>query len=215
MVEKAVEKVTKLPTPERIQIDFPLGDRHIDGAVIKALSLPVFVDCVLDTRTMETPKTFEAKLRRNRLIKQVVFYSENAVVPISPEELLRMPIPVARTLIDKLDTADGPSGKIVRKGDGISEAIVYELGTPISGGQGRPPIKELEFLAKTFGDVEDIMAAGTGLQQALLLVTNIAKPLGTSLTALPSWAVNQISASDGLSISSDVLPFFLGSPVES
>jgi hypothetical protein len=59
------------------------------------------------------------------------------------------------------------------------------------------------------------MSAGTGLQQALLLISTIAKPLGTSLTQLPSWAVNQVSATDGLMISNDVLPFFLGSPDES
>lgn len=212
----AESSVVKLPdTPGRIQISFPLGDREIDGAVIKPLTLPAFVDCVVDTRTMQSPNTFEAKLRRNRLMRQVVFYMGNAVVPVTSEELLRMPIPVARTLIDKLDGSDGPAGKIIRKGDGISEAIVYELGTPISGGQGRQPIKELEFLAHTYGDVEDIMSAGTGLQQALLLISTIAKPLGTSLTQLPSWAVNQVSATDGLIISNDVLPFFLGSPDES
>jgi hypothetical protein len=208
--------VVKLPdAPERIPITFPLGDRVIDGAVVRPLSLTVFVDCVMDTRTMTSPNTFEAKLRRNRLAKQVVFYVGNTIVPVTPIDLLSMPIPVARVLIDKLDESDGKAGKIVRRGDGISEAIVYELGTPISGGQGRPQIKELEFLAQTYGDVEDIMAAGTGLQQALLLVTTIAKPLGTSLTQLPSWAVNQISSVDGLAISNDVLPFFLGSPDES
>jgi hypothetical protein len=208
--------VTKLPdVPGRIQISFPLGDRVIDGAMVKALSLPVFVDCVMETRTMTSPTSFEAKLRRNRLARQVVFYMGSAVVPVTPDELLRMPIPVARVLIDKLDEADAPAGKIVRKGDGISEAIVYALGTPLSGGQGRPQIKELEFLAQTYGDVEDIMAGSTGLQQALLLVTTIAKPLGSNLQQLPSWAVSQITASDGLAISNDVLPFFLGSPDES
>ena len=212
----AESTVVKLPdAPEKIPVSFPLGDHTIDGAVIKPLSLPAFVDCVLETRTMNSPNTFEAKLRRNRLMKQVTFYIGNAARPITPAELSRMPIPVARAIIDKLDSADGPAGKIIRKGDGISAAIVYELGTPISGGQGRSQIKELEFLATTFGEVEDIMAAGTGLQQALLLVTTIAKPLGSNLQQLPSWAVNQISATDGLTISSDVLPFFLGSPDES
>jgi hypothetical protein len=208
--------VVKMPDPPgKVQISFPFGDHVIDGAVVKPLSLTVFVDCVLDTRTMTSPNSFEAKLRRNRLAKQVVFYTGNSVVSVAPTDLVRMPIPVARTLIDQLDAADGPTGKIIRTGDGMSEAIVFELGTPISGGQGRPPIKELEFLAQTYGDVEDIMAASTGLQQALLLVTHIAKPLGSSLQQLPSWAVNQITAADGLAISNDVLPFFLGSPGES
>jgi hypothetical protein len=210
--------VTKLPAqPERIAVAFQLGKDgvQIDGATVKPLSLPAFVDCVLDTRTMNTPNTFEAKLRRNRLMKQVTLYAANTPVPFTAADLSLMPIAVARTLIDKLDTADGPAGKIVRKGDGISEAIVYELGTPIPVGQGKPPIRELEFLAQTFGDVEDIMSAQTGLQQALLLVTTIAKPLGGNLQQLPSWAVNQVTATDGLAISNDVLPFFLGSPDES
>jgi hypothetical protein len=214
MAESAA--VAKLPTAtEKLEIAFPLGDKVIDGVVIKPLTLPSFVDCVLETRNMDSPNSFEAKLRRNRLLKQAVFYVGNAVVPVPSADLLRMPIPVARMIIDKLDAADGPMGKIIRKGDGISAAIVYELGTPIPGGQGKAMIKELEFLATTYGDVEDIMAAGTGLQQALLLVSTIAKPLGTTLQNLPSWAVAQISANDGLAISNDVLPFFLGSPNES
>lgn len=187
----------------------------IDSAIIKPLSLAVFVDCVLDTRSMTAPNSFEAKLRRNRLMRQVTFYMGNIVVPVTPEQLLKMPIPVARTLIDKLDDNEGPAGKIIRKGDGMSEAIVYELGTPISGGQGKPLIRELEFFAQTYGDVEDIMAAGTGLQQALMLVSTIAKPLGTNLQQLPSWAVSQITSTDGLAISNEVLPIFLGSPDES
>jgi hypothetical protein len=212
----AESAVAKLPTaPEKLVIAFPLGDKVIDGAVIKPLSLPAFVDCVLETRTMDSPNSFEAKLRRNRLLKQVVFYIGNAIVPVPVNDLLRMPIPVARQIIDKLDSADGPMGKIIRKGDGISEAIVFELGTPIPGGQGKSMIKELEFLAATYGDVEDIMAAGTGLQQALLLVQTIAKPLGSNLQTLPTWAISQISANDGLAISNEVLPFFLGSPDES
>lgn len=212
----AESTVVKLPdVPERIPISFQLGDRLIDSAMVKPLSLPVFVDCVLETRNMRTPTTFEAKLRRQRLMRQVTFYVGSAAAPVTPEELLRMPIPVARTLIDKLDAADGPTGKITRTGDGISESIVYELGTPISGGQGRPMIRELEFLVQTYGDIEDVMSATTGLQQALLLVSTIAKPLGTSLQQLPSWAVNQITAADGLAISNDVVPLFLGSPDES
>lgn len=211
----AESTVVKLPeAPEKIPIAFPLGDRTIDSAVVKALSLSAFVDCVMETRNMNTPTSFEAKLRRNRLLRQVVFYIGNTVVQVSSADLLRMPIPVARTLIDKLDDANGPAGKITRKGDGISEAVVFELGTPVSGGQGKPLIRELEFLAQTYGDVEDIMAAGTGLQQALLLVTHIAKPLSGNLQKLPSWAVNQISAADGLAISGEVLPLFLGSPDE-
>jgi hypothetical protein len=105
-------------------------------------------------------------------------------------------------------------GKIVRDGDGIDKAIVYELGTPISVGQGKPPIKELEFQASTYGDVEDVLAVDAPIQQAAVLISTVAKPLGTSLSLLPSWAVNLVTVADGVTISNHVLPRFLGSPDE-
>jgi hypothetical protein len=52
------------------------------------------------------------------------------------------------------------------------------------------------------------------MQQALTLIATLAKPLGTSLSLLPSWAVNQITITDGFLISNQVLTRFLGSPDE-
>src|SRR5262245_3983249 len=99
MAEKTT--VVKLDVPEKIPISFDLGDRAVDGAIIKSLSLVAFVDCVMATREMTAPKSFEAKLRRQRLIRQVVFYAGAVAIPVSSDEILRMPIPVARTLIEK------------------------------------------------------------------------------------------------------------------
>jgi hypothetical protein len=73
----------------------------------------------------------------------------------------------------------------------------------------------LEFLAKTYGDIEDVLSAGDGINQAAVLLATVAKPLGTSLTVLPSWALAQISIADGFAIMREVLPRFLGSDNES
>jgi hypothetical protein len=210
------EAVVKLDVPGKIPITFQLDDRAIDGATLKPLSFQGFVDCVKEAQVMSQPKTFEARLKRQRLLRQIVFYTGNAITKVSSSELLRMPLPVARLLLSKLEEADeSPPGKIIRHGDGVASAITFELGTSIPVGSGKPPIKELEFLAATYGDLEDVMAATNRIEQSLMLISNVAKPLGTSLSQLPSWAVAQISTADGFAIGNEVVPLFLESPVES
>jgi hypothetical protein len=211
-------QVTKLEPPkqpDKIPISFSLGDRMIDGAVIKPVTFAAYMGFIAEAQNLTSPKTWEGRIRRVRMTKQVTYYMATAPVQISMTDVLRMPIQAARDISAKLDDNEGKAGKISRAGDGIDKAIIYELGTPISTGQGKPPIAELEFLAKTYGDVEDVLAAATTFQQGLQLIESVAKPLGTSLSALPSWAVNQIMFADGFGIVRDVLPHFLGSPPES
>lgn len=206
-------EVAKLPvSPDRLQITFPLDDVISDGAVIRPLSFSSFVECVLSAQQMTQPASFEARLKRVRMLKQVSFFAGNAPVPMTEAGLLRMPIPVARKILAQIDSGEGLAGKVLREGDGIEKAIVYELGTPIPVGQGKPPIKELEFHASTYGDIEDVLAVEMMLQQTLIMIQTIAKPLGTSLSLLPSWAVNAITVADGVIISQKVLPSFLESP---
>lgn len=45
-----------------------------------------------------------------------------------------------------------------------------------------------------------------------MLISTVAKPLGSTLMTLPSWAVAQISLGDGMTIMRQVLPHFLGLP---
>src|SRR5262245_35600435 len=206
--------VVKLDVPERIPITFQLQDRLIDGAMIKPLSFASFVDCVTEAQAMTSPKTFEARIKRVRMMRQVSFYMGNVVTPLTIEEILRMPIPAARVLLSKIDDDVSPIGKITRMGDGMDQSIVYELGTPIPIGQGKSPIKELEFQAKTYGEIEDVLAAPSRLHQALLMLRTIAKPLGTSLQQLPEWAANQVLTGDGFTITNEVVPPFLESPEE-
>jgi hypothetical protein len=209
------EAVAKLPTqPQKIAVAFSLGERSIDGVIVKPLTFAALVECVLAAQTGTQPKTFESRLKRLRMVRQVSYFNGNTGVPISLEDIPNIPIPAARSIISHLDDDEGKAGKVVREGDGIDQAITYELGTPISTGQGKPPIKELEFHARTYGDIEDVMAADLALQQTAALITTVAKPLGTSLMLLPSWAVNMITVADGVTISREILPHFLGSPAE-
>lgn len=210
------ETVTKLPKqPNKVEIIFPIGDTIIDGAVIRPLTFQGFAEAVTAAQAMSQPKTFEARIKRVRMLRQIQYFVGTAQRTVSAEELMRMPIPAARTLSRLMESADeGKPGKIIRPGDGVDQAVTYELGTPIPVGQGKQPITELEFIAKTYGDVEDILAAPDTIQQTILLLQTIAKPLPSTLSALPSWASSIITMADGITISREILPLFTGSLAE-
>lgn len=184
----------------------------VDGAVVNSLTFQAFSECLVEAQAMKKPKTLEARLRRLRLARQVTYYVNGTTTPITPDEVTMMPIPNAQMLTTRLDEDEGKSGKITKDGDGISTSIVYELGSPIPV-VGKDPIVELEFLASTYGDVEDIMSADNSITQTALLLETIAKPPG--MLQLPSWAFKAISVGDGVTIAQLVTPRFLGLPVES
>jgi len=208
MAEKSQLNGAKIP------ISLQLDGRQIDGAVVKPLSFQSFADCIVAAQAMKQPQSFEARIRRLRLHRQVTYYTNGSAAPVSIEEVLRLSIPDVRTLIARLDDHEGVAGKIIRDGDGIDKAITYELGTPISMGQGKEPIRELEFHASTYGDIEDVLAADNPIQQTAELIVRIAKPLGSTLLVLPSTALNSVTVADGVMISREILPRFLGSPDE-
>jgi hypothetical protein len=199
----------------KLEISFQLGDKLIDSAVVKALTFQSFADCITEAQALQpATKSFDSRLRRVRLVRQVTYYANGSVVQVSTNDVLKISISDIHKIIARLDTDEGKAGKIIRDGDGIEKAIIYELGTPIPVGAGKEPIRELEFHAKTYGDIEDIMSGDTVINQTAIMISTLAKPLGSSLTALPSWALNAITVADGVTISRDVLPRFLGSPDE-
>ncbi|MCA1530537.1 hypothetical protein [Bradyrhizobium yuanmingense] len=199
---------------EKIPIRFQLGENLIDGAIVRPLTFQAFVDCISEAQAMKTPTSLDARVRRVRMVRQVSYHINGTVIPMSMEEVLKLPIPDAHKISARLDENEGIAGKIVRDGDGIDQAITYELGTPIPIGQGKDPIRELEFHASTYGDIEDVLAADNPMNQTAKLIETVARPLGTSLMQLPSWAINLISVADGVTISKEILPRFLASPDE-
>jgi hypothetical protein len=198
---------------EKIPIKLQLGDTLIDGAVVRPMTFQAFSDTIAEAQAITDDIPWLAKMRRLRMTKQVQYYVNGTVMPVGSMDILKLPISDARTIINRLDSNEGKVGKIIRDGDGIDKAITYELGTPIQAGKGEP-IRELEFHASTYGDVEDVMAADNTVQQTVLLIKKLGKPLNSSLTALPSWAADSVTIADGVYIMNEILPRFLGSPDE-
>lgn len=194
----------------KIPIAYQLGEKLIDSATVKSIGFAQFVDYIQRARDLKDSKTFEAKLKRIRLQNQVVYHANGTDVALSMEDILKLPIPAARAIDVHLDTGEGLPGKIIREGDGIEKPIGYELGRPIQVGQGKDPIKELNFMAKTYGDIEDVLASTDFMEQTQFLIKTVARPVHSSLSALPSWAFDRISVADGVTIAQKVLPVFLG-----
>ena len=73
--------VTKLPTqPERIPISFQLGDKLIDNASVKPLMFQAFTEHVAEAQTLRQPKTWEGRIKRVRMVRQVTYYSGGSPV---------------------------------------------------------------------------------------------------------------------------------------
>ncbi|MGL5733451.1 MAG: hypothetical protein ACRCYS_01185 [Beijerinckiaceae bacterium] len=172
-----------------------------------------FVEMVaIWARVDKSPLKPMIALNRERLRHQVHFLAADntRLIPGEPE-LNQLPAKLAKQLLGLLDEGQGDLGKVINEGDGTSIPILYKLGTAIeikSGKDGASLITELEFKASTFGETEDILAAGSEPAQALALL-NIAKPVEIeSLQRLPGWAIDKITTADGLGIMKFVLPNF-------
>lgn len=198
----------------------PVTDKFlVDGAEIDTVNVhPItfveLVQCLDKAHTKLTKDgNIQTLLRRERIIKQAHFMAGDARKIPDAAAISLMPIPVARQVIGALEEGQGAQGEVIGDGDGIEKPILYKLGTPIAiGGKDKKPITELEFIAKKYGDIEDVLAAdGDPLGQAELLIRKVATPPEIeSLSVLPDWAVQRITSADGLLIARDVLPRFLG-----
>lgn len=150
----------------------------------------------------------EVALQRARIKHQAHFMNGSERLIPSPEDLHKMPFPVAKAIIDALGHGQGLPGKVIGNGDGATAPILYKLGTPIEmkDGTGKARvIEELEFMASTYGELEDVFAAENEVARALALLTAIAVPVGVDgLTRLPGWAIDRITVADGVTIMKQV-----------
>lgn len=153
---------------------------------------------------------------RERNRAQLKAYDANgAEVKIGDFDLMQMPRTYAAKLYNAdIGTGDIP-GMVLTDGDGISQPILYRFGAPLklTADGGETEIAEVEFTARTLGDIEDVLCAETGPEKVIALVTKCAKPVGIGaelgLQQFPSWAVDQLSSADGFKIMEAVLPRFL------
>lgn len=157
-------------------------------------------------------KGFSKALQRARIAKQTTFKAKGEVVVAKPENLTALPVVVAKSIIAQLDVDQGEGGEVIGDGDGITAPVLYRLGTPIKmkdGGGNDLVIEELEFFAKTFGEVEDVMAANSDVERAMILIRDLAVPVGMpTMQRLPAWAADRITIADGVVISGEIASRF-------
>lgn len=153
----------------------------------------------------------EVVLQRARIMQQTHFMNGDKRIFPDEAQLRSLPLDVAKSIISSLELGQGVPGKVLGDGNGISSPVLYKLGTPISAKTGKGEkveISELEFQATTYGEVEDVLASVSEMSQTIALIQGIAKPVSTTLMALPGWAIDRISVADGLTIMKEVLPRF-------
>jgi hypothetical protein len=197
-------------------LNFELDGKLIDSATMRQPTFTNYSDYISEALAMTQPADIDTRLRRIRLSRQFIFNANGVVVPVSTDQVTRMPIPDARKLLARLGNLAGglPPGRIVKPGDGINTSIVVELGTPIVYAQGKEPVRELEFLAQNYGEIEDVLSEYVPAIQTTRLIKLVAKPLGTTLLRLTDAMCAAITIADGMMITQDVLPFFTQSPDE-
>lgn len=153
---------------------------------------------------------FTAALRTLRMIEQCkAVLADGSQVDFDSITIRQITIPVGRKIHRALEDATIPGGKIIGDGDGASTPIMVELGTPIATGSDEKSFTELEFLARTYGDLEIVMGELNDLDKTVALIKHVAKPVG--MQKLPSWAVEQITIPDGMFLMDNVLKRFLPS----
>lgn len=186
------------------------GDKDITSIEVAPLT---FVDMAkLWDKASTAPRgKHEAVMQRLRIQHQVHFKAGDTRVVPDDVELGQVPFIVVRDVIAGLDVGQGELGEITIEGDGASTPIVYKLGTPIEMKSGKDTvyIKELEFFATTYGEVEDVLAAGSETNRAIALLSSLANPVGIdALPRLPGWALDKITVADGLQVMRKVAPSF-------
>jgi hypothetical protein len=172
----------------------------------------VWSDVVDEARGDRSTST-TALMQRARIRLQAQFMAGDKRVAPETAHILQLPLRVAKQIVDSLDIGEGPAGELLNDADGISAPVHYKLGTPLSmkiNGKSTE-ISELEFQAKVYGDIEDVLATDGDIPRTMALIKKTATPVGAdlTLTSLPSWALDRITVADGITIMRNVVPRFL------
>jgi hypothetical protein len=152
-------------------------------------------------------------MQRQRIFKQVKAYNEKGEATFTEVELSALSPALGKKISRATEEVLSQEKECEilsdETADGVSAPILVKLGSPLSMGEEK--ITELEFHAKTYGDIEAVFAEDNAAEQTILFIENVAKPITSNLKlqALPSWAVEQITPNDGIFISRFVLPRFL------
>lgn len=201
-----------MTTPIEFTQTVQFGDKNIDAINVEPITFAQFARILKSTMDTTGPVRYEANVQRARIAHQVHFMSGGARVVPTHEQVGQLPRLLAKRMVEALHLDQGAGGKIITEGDGASTPIVYQLGTPFqfNGSKGEVHVvSELEFMAATFADVEDMLVIDSPTEQAMELLRRIARPIQMkNLLTLPLSMVDSITVADGITIMNTVLPRF-------
>ncbi|BCB20289.1 hypothetical protein [Bosea sp. ANAM02] len=195
---------------------FNLGGQPVQSATVAPIGFAAYVAVTnAATRAGRSPEAFARNVFRARLKAQVTLQlASGQTGKLDDEAITALHPRLGLRLKAAIDSSAASAGRAELLGnpdaDGITEPIHVKLGDPIKGA-GDAVIDEIEFQAKTLGEMEDVITADDRIGQVLALM-KIGRPVTGSLSALPSWAVDQISMGDGLFLLTEVLGRFLDDP---
>ena len=190
-------------------VDVKFGDAVIDSIEVEPLGFLALGK--LWRRAEAQDSKAEVALQRERILHQAHFMAAGKRVTPDAAQLGQLPFAVAKAILAELDHGQGKPGKVLGDGDGITAPVLYQLGAPVEMKNSKGDvvqITELEFQAATYGEVEDVLAAGNEIDKAIALLSGVAAPVQGNLTRLPGWALDRITTADGLAIMRKVLPRF-------
>lgn len=178
---------------------------------VRRIGWKEFIDTANSVSATTTREMFIAQQRARLLVQTKSFDAKGMELSFTPVELAALPPKIGKALVkatsDVLDTEG--EAKLLNEGDGITSPILVKLGEPLVAGE--ESITELEFFARTFGDIEAVLAHEERGTQSIILIETLAKPITANLKLqrLASWSVEALSVNDGSFIAQKVLPRFL------
>lgn len=189
---------------------FAIGETLVSEVHVKHMN---FVEYAEMAAQLMGAKNAQRDYQRMRIRKTVTFLIDGKAQSPTDEQITQLPIRTSRKILDSLDSGARPGEVISPKdADGIDRPLLYRLGTPIKYVRGKDTVEihELEFWAKIFGDIEDIISIDALVLRAVEFIRRLGKPVSpdVNLPMLPSGAVAQITIADGLKIAQDVMPNF-------
>src|SRR5262245_23499784 len=198
---------------------YEINGKHITKFEVSPINFIQFATIGTNATSMETTQVgIQRRMLRERIKAQVkAINGDGSSVSLDEVSLARIPVACAlhiKTALSATLVNGGAEPTLLsdKEADGITQAIHIRLGTPIRYKEGATEreIWELEFIAKTLSDIEDVLVADNKLEQAKAMLA-LAKPVGPDikLTTLPSWAVDQITMMDGLWLMSNAISPFL------
>ena len=206
---EALQKPSSAPNTVKVKGKFELDGKSVSGFRIEPCSFRQFAKA---TEAAQSDATEFAKALTRHLIKAMVTveFKDGNSRKIAESEVPALPVKEALEITNLVGTDQRQGGEVTGGGNGIDSPLLFKLGTPIKFQTG--VVKELEFRAQTFGDIEGVVALDNSVAQAVELIQKCATPLGKDITliALPDTALDAMAAEDGIAIIRDVLPGFLG-----